>query len=116
MRTSSKENIVEEWQRTLVAVFDLAGGRTDRIVHGIEAADRGGLGHPDPTRLSDALDGAARYLKERGLVTGETSWHADLRLTEAGAAEARRLLEGRARAAESGRSRHGHAAVGNGAP
>ncbi len=78
---------MEDWQRLLVAVFDLAGGSTDEIVNGIAAGDRSGLGYPDPGLRSDEFDAAARYLKENHLVTG----HADLRLTAAGAEEARRL-------------------------
>jgi hypothetical protein len=44
--------------------------------------------------MSEAFDGAAHYLKEERLVTGRAGWHADLRLTQAGVAEARRLRPG----------------------
>ncbi len=82
---------MENWQRLLVAVFELAGGSTDEIVNGIAAANRAGLGYPDPGLISDEFYDAARYLKENHLVTGRATGHADLRLTAAGAEEARRL-------------------------
>jgi hypothetical protein len=54
---------------------------------GLAAGNRAGLGYPDPGLRSEEFDAAARYLKENRLVTG----HTDLRLTAAGAEEARRL-------------------------
>ena len=82
-----REGAVEDWQRLLVAVFDLAGGSTNEGVDAIAAGNRAGLGYPDPRLRSEEFDAAARYFKENRLVTGHTA----LRLTAAGAEEAGRL-------------------------
>ena len=82
-----REGAMEDWQRLLVAVFDLAGGSTNEGVNAIAAGNRAGLGYPDPGLRSEEFDAAARYLKENRLVTG----HTDLRLTAAGAEEAGRI-------------------------